>query len=122
MDKSTFPENSNSRAAEYSVLVEQWGNKTLLEKPINESIGQKPFQEKCEGVENSNFGGYKNSLLQISKDLNQFDSWNIDLIKKRSRWIADCFLNIWSLNPRYDAVVPFPSWADTEPLESAQNS
>lgn len=117
-----FPENSNSRAAEYSVLVEQWGNKTLLEKPINESIGQKPFQEKCEGVENSNFGGYKNSLLQISKDLNQFDSWNIDLIKKRSRWIADCFLNIWSLNPRYDAVVPFPSWADTEPLESTQIS
>jgi hypothetical protein len=99
--------------------VEQWGNKTLLEKPINESIGQKPFQAKCEGVEHSNFGGYKNSLLQISKDLVEYDVWNIDLIKKRSRWVRDCFLNIWNLNPNYDAVVPFPSWVDPEPPESA---
>lgn len=116
-----FPENPNSHAAEYSVLVEQWGNKTLLEKPINESIGQKPFQEKCEGVEHSNFGGYKNSILQISKDLVEYDVWNIDLIKKRSRWVRDCFLNIWNLNPNYDAVVPFPSWVDPEPPASAQN-
>jgi len=109
-----FPENPNDHAAEYSVLVEQWGNKTLLEKPINESIGQKPFHEKCEGVENSNFGGYKNSLLQISRDLDECDSWNIAVIKKRSLWIAECFLNIWNLNPNYDAVVPFPSWTPPE--------
>lgn len=105
-----FPENPNLHAAEYSVLVEQWGNKTLLEKPINESVGQRPFEEKCEGVENSNFGGYKNSLLQISKDLTDLEHWNVKLIKSRSAWIADCFLNIWSLNPNYEAVVPFPSW------------
>lgn len=114
-----FPENSNDHAAEYSVLVEQWGNKTLLEKPINESIGQKSFQEKCEGVDHSNFGGYKNSLLQISKDLAEYDSWDIDLIKKRSNWIGECFLNIWTLEPNYFAVVPFPSWT---PPEATQNS
>jgi hypothetical protein len=115
-----FPENPNDHAAEYSVLVEQWGNKTLLEKPINESIGQKPFHEKCEGVENSNFGGYKNSLLQISKDLDEFDTWDIGLIKKRSLWIAECFLNIWTLDPNYDAVVPFPSWTPPAPVEGSQ--
>lgn len=114
-----FPENPNDHAAEYSVLVEQWGNKTLLEKPINESIGQKPFIEKCEGVENSNFGGYKNSLLQISKDLDEYDSWNIALIKKRSLWISECFLNIWNLNPNYDAVVPFPSWTPPDSTQDA---
>jgi hypothetical protein len=105
-----FPENSNDHAAEYSVVVEQWGNKTLLEKPINESIGQKPFKEKCEGVEHSNFGGYKNSLLQISKDLAEYDSWNVTSIKKRSLWIGECFLNIWTLDPNYGSVVPFPGW------------
>lgn len=114
-----FPENPNDHAAEYSVLVEQWGNKTLLEKPINESIGQKPFREKCEGVENSNFGGYKNSLLQISKDLDESDSWNIALIKKRSLWISECFLNIWNLSPNYDAVVPFPSWTPPKSTQDA---
>lgn len=114
-----FPEDPNSHAAEYSVLVEQWGNKTLLEKPINESVGQKPFQEKCEGVPQSNFGGYKNSLFQITKDLVEYDAWNIDLIKKRSRWVRDCFLNIWNLNPNYDAVVPFPSWVDPEQPQGA---
>lgn len=108
-----FPENPNESAAEYSVLVEQWGNKTLLEKPINESIGQRPFAEKCDGVEGSNFGGYRNSVLQMTKDLTEFDAWNVNLIKKRSRWIRECFLNIWSLNPNYDFVVPFPEW--TEP-------
>jgi hypothetical protein len=114
-----FPEDPNSHAAEYSVLVEQWGNKTLLEKPINESVGQKPFREKCEGVPQKNFGGYKNSLFQITKDLVEYDAWNIDLIKKRSRWVRDCFLNIWNLNPNYDAVVPFPSWVDPEQPQGA---
>ena len=108
-----FPENPSESAAEYSVVVEQWGNKTLLEKPINESVGQKPFLDKCEGVEGSNFGGYRNSVLQISKDLTEYESWSVSLIKKRSKWIRECFLNIWSLNPNYDAVVPFPDW--TEP-------
>lgn len=107
-----FPENPNESAAEYSVLVEQWGNKTLLEKPINESIGQKPFAEKCDGVEGSNFGGYRNSVLQMTKDLTEFDAWNVNLIKKRSRWIRECFLNIWSMNPNYDFVVPFPEWKE----------
>ena len=109
--KKLFPENTNDRAAEYSVVVEQWGNKTLLEKPINESIGQKPFKEKSEGVEHSNFGGYKNSLLQISKDLAEFEDWNVELIKRRSLWIGECFLSIWNLNPNYDSVVPFPGWS-----------
>lgn len=108
-----FPENPAESAAEYSVVVEQWGNKTLLEKPINESIGQKPFPEKCNGVEGSNFGGYRKSILQMTEDLTEYKSWNVALIKKRSRWIRECFLNIWSLNPNYDAVVRFPNW--TEP-------
>lgn len=109
-----FPENPSESAAEYSIVVEQWGNKTLLEKPINESVGQKPFLDKCEGIEGSNFGGYRNSVLQISKDLTDYESWSVSLIKKRSKWIRECFLNIWSLNPNYDAVVPFPDWTETD--------
>jgi uncharacterized protein with ParB-like and HNH nuclease domain len=107
-----FPENPSESFAEYSIVVEQWGNKTLLEKPINESIGQKPFLEKCDGVEGSNFGGYRNSILQMTKDLTHYNSWSVALIKKRSRWIKECFLSIWSLDPDYDSVVPFPNWTD----------
>lgn len=109
-----FPENPTQSSAEYSAVVEQWGNKTLLEKPINESIGQKPFREKCDGVEGSSFGGYSHSVLRMTEDLTSFESWDVALIKKRSRWIRDCFLNIWTLDADYDSVVPFPDWKDPE--------
>jgi hypothetical protein len=108
-----FPNDTNDRSAEYSVIVEQWGNKTLLDKTINESIGQKPFIEKCEGVESSNFGGYKVSPISISRDLCKFSSWEISQIKDRSQWIRECFLNIWSLQPDVDSVVPFHEWVPT---------
>lgn len=109
-----FPESPNNRTAEYSVLVQQWGNKTLLERPINESIGQRSFQEKCEGVQGSNFGGYKNSLLQISRGLADFQEWNLDMIKKRSRWIGECFLSIWTLDSNFDSVIPFHDWLELQ--------
>jgi hypothetical protein len=99
-------------SAEYSVRVEQWGNKTLLDRKINESIGQKPFREKCEGFDTGNWGGYKHTPLALTRELVREDEWSYELIKRRNKWISNSFLKIWSVNPRLNEVVPFHDWSE----------
>lgn len=99
-------------SAEYSVRVEQWGNKTLLDRKINESIGQKPFREKCVGFDTGNWGGYKHTPLALTRELVREDEWSYELIKRRNKWISNSFLKIWSVNPRLNEVVPFHDWSE----------
>jgi len=105
-----FPNTTEDVSAEYSVRVEQWGNKTLLDKKINESVGQKPFREKCEGLQTGNWGGYRDTPLAITRELTREQDWSYELIKNRNKWLADCFLKIWSVEPRLNAVIPFHEW------------
>ena len=115
---SLFPEAKSDISAEYSVLVEQWGNKTLLDKKINTSIGQSDFRIKCDGLENSSFGGYKNTPISITKELDREKIWTYESVKKRNRWIKDCFLKIWTLEQDLEGVVAFHDWADTTELKN----
>jgi len=107
-----FPGATDDVSAEYSVRVEQWGNKTLLDKKINESIGQKAFREKCEGSGTGNWGGYRDTPLAITRELTRESDWSYELIKKRNKWISDCFLKIWTVNPKLNEVVPFHEWIE----------
>ena len=116
-----FGSSSEDVAAEYSVRVEQWGNKTLLDRKINESIGQKPFREKCDGWDTGNWGGYRDTPLAITRELTRERNWSYELIKKRNRWISDCFLKIWSINPSLNEVVPFHLWEEPNNQEAAEN-
>ena len=109
-----FPGNTEDVTAEYSVRVEQWGNKTLLDKKINEAVGQKPFREKCEGATTGNWGGYRDTPISITRELVREPEWSYELIKKRNRWLRDCFLKIWSLTPNHEMVVPFHDWVDSD--------
>lgn len=104
-----FPDTTGDISAEYGAVVEQWGNKTLLDKKINESVGAKPFRMKCQGL--GNWGGYIDSPFAITKELaRHFESWDKELIKDRNDWICDSFLNIWSLQPSINEVLPFHEW------------
>jgi hypothetical protein len=107
-----FGTTAEDVSAEYSVRVEQWGNKTLLDRKINESIGQKSFKDKCDGSSGGNWGGYRDTPLAITRELVRENSWSYDLIKRRNKWLSDCFLKIWSVNPRLNEVVPFHDWVD----------
>jgi hypothetical protein len=96
-----FPgQDVKSVGAEYSVLVEQWGNKTLLDKHINLQIKQKPFKEKRDGDSSGIWKGYTNSNVQLTKDLIKVPDWRVAEVKLRNDWIADCFLKIWAIDPR----------------------
>jgi uncharacterized protein with ParB-like and HNH nuclease domain len=108
-----YPEQTNDVSAEYASVVEQWGNKTILDKPINESVGANLFKVKCEGVPGSNFKGYSHSPIKITRDITKESSWTIDAIKMRNGWIQDCFLKIWSVTPAENDVMDFESWRST---------
>jgi hypothetical protein len=107
-----FPGKSrNEVASEYASVVENWGNKTLLDRNINLKIKQKPFEAKRDGDET--FPGYANAVMGITKDLNQVPSWSIDEIKIRNLWIADCFIKIWSEHPREHELLNYSEFRKT---------
>lgn len=98
-------------AAEYEDLTERIGNKTLLEWRINSSIKNKEFDVKKNGFSNGRrkVQGYKDSSVQITKDLLGLDHWSRGLIEKRSQWFAEMFNIVWGL-PSNNRVISFTSW------------
>lgn len=101
-----FPGKSKAEvSSEYASLVENWGNKTLLDRTINLRVKQKPFLEKRDGIEN--FTGYAHTMLGITNDLARLSEWTTEEIKKRNQWIADCFVKIWSVDPRENELINY---------------
>jgi len=107
--EALYPGKSRSEiSSEYASVVENWGNKTLLDRNINVRIKQKPFELKRDGDEG--FPGYENAMMGITKDLKKVESWSVEEIKKRNDWIADCFLKIWSENPREHELLNYSEY------------
>lgn len=102
---------SEDIAAEYEDLTERIGNKTLLEWRINSSIKNKEFDVKKNGFSNGRrkVQGYKDSSVQITKDLLGLDHWSRGLIEKRSQWFAEMFNIVWGL-PSNNRVISFTTW------------
>lgn len=107
-----FPNDSGvDRDAEYSAAVELWGNKTLLDAKINQSVKQGSFIDKARGLTEDDWAGYEHSTLSITTDLsNHLTAWDRNEISMRSKWIAESFLKIWAISPRPDAVERYSSF------------
>ncbi len=103
---SLFPGKSKSEiSSEYASLVENWGNKTLLDRTINLRVKQRNFEAKRDGTEN--FTGYTHTMLGITKDLARLDDWSIDEVKRRNEWIAECFIKIWSVESKENELINY---------------
>jgi len=76
------------------------GNLTLVDKRKNSSLGTHPFVRKCDagkdkkGVEK---GCFKNSNIQITKDILNWKEWNKDSIEKRQVILAKIARDIWKI-------------------------
>lgn len=100
----------NQRQVEYDAAVELWGNKTILEQKINQKVKQGEFLEKARGL-TEDYSGYGHSQLDITRDLGEnFTTWGRDAIAKRSEWIGEMFLHIWSVEPSAEQVEHFSAW------------
>jgi hypothetical protein len=109
-----FPGESEQMDLEYETTVSQWGNYTLVEKPLPAHSRVAKFTIKVEGDED--YLGYKNSNFLITRGLAKFSDWTRFSIKARNNWIAESVCVIWpasgpgkpplEFDPSYLAVPP----------------
>ena len=85
------------------------GNLTLLERPINASIGRKPFTEKKEEYLKSKFlltrsiaslenVGQNTSINRMNENLMSFEMWDEVTIKQRQEMLLNLAKEIWSID------------------------
>ena len=115
--KTFYPSETNfeEKAPEYGALVEQWGNKSILEYKINSALKQAEWEKKRDGYRTEQgelVKGYLHSAAAINRDFEKLDTWNQKQIAKRNRWIADCFLSVWAYEPNWD-LQHFSNWEDS---------
>ena len=87
---------------EYSNLVSEIGNLTLLDFKLNIQAKQKPFNEKKPK--------YFDSVMNISRDLQHIPKWDESVVQKRTSWVAECFDAIWSSEPNQKPIMAFSDW------------
>jgi hypothetical protein len=75
----------------YDDYVGQWGNLTLLEKPLNSSIRNSTWPNKLVGV-NSKYDGLNASTLNLNKPLLAVEHWSDKNIVSRSKWLREISL------------------------------
>lgn len=107
--KALYPKEKDIqlRLPDYELKVESWGNKTILDKPINSSIKQKSFKEKSSQIDKKS---YKLSPLKITNELAKLSEWNLDEIELRNQWIAECFLALWAAEPNTQNILQYTEW------------
>ena len=88
----------------YDLLVQQAGNLLLLDQKLNIEAQQKPFiQKRDDHYKSATFFSHTN-------DLSQLVEWNGELISKRTKWLAEMFEVIWSVEETEPQVVSFQDW------------
>jgi hypothetical protein len=105
--KIFYPESLNfeEKLPEYGALVEQWGNKSILEYKINSALKQELWERKRDGyrgVTGELIKGYVHSAAAINRDFSEVSAWDQSQIARRNRWIADCFVKIWAFETSDD--------------------
>ncbi len=87
---------------DYSDLISEVGNFTLLDKTINLEIKQKPFIEKK--------AEYEKSGLYITRHLVPIPDWRQEQIEARTEWVIECFEIIWHSKPVAGKPSTFNDW------------
>lgn len=114
------PENMPKNEFEDEFIYKQWteriGNLTLLEAPINQSIGKANDLSSNEWFE-TKLDGYNNSEIQLTKTikgdsrigknsqynqtidqyLKSFENWDTEKIEERQQMLMDLMMEIWKL-------------------------
>lgn len=83
-----YPQTPKTPWANHEAYVGLLGNLTLLDKKLNTSIKNADFEQKKDQA-------YKDSRLEITKELLKYDSWSPDLIEKRQKWFGTLAAKIW---------------------------
>ena len=92
--------------AAHQEIVHRLGNLTIASKEWNQSMGNRPFEEKRDGRRDSESGNekicYRNSVLLVQRDLKKWNQWNESSIHDRGDKIIDFALKRWQIGPAAD--------------------
>lgn len=100
--ESTYFEGDQSKYNEYGPSITGIGNLTLLDPAINIGSGNELFSVKRES--------YKKSVMDITRDLEEFKEWNESMVASRTRWLAESFNVIWTSSPNKGSLARFSDW------------
>ena len=93
------PADAAGEDLSYEDYVYRWGNITILEKKLNSSVSNRKWLIKRDGREdadtNDKSRGYKKSSIEVTKHLLSIPDWTVNVIDKRSEWIANQALLYW---------------------------
>lgn len=78
----------------YEDYVGRWGNLSLLEFEINQSIQNSEWDVKLVGLPANAQQGLNDSAVRLTIDVRQAPEWTADLIDKRTKWIADAVVTM----------------------------
>ena len=87
--QTKWGELTNAQQAELRTVLNTIGNLTLLEAPLNQGAGNRPFLKKATKY-------YPCSLVPEMVELKSKTRWDHDAIKVRTAELIDRFLEIWA--------------------------
>jgi hypothetical protein len=87
----------------YEVVVQRWGNLTLLLDKLNVQVGNSEWDVKRFGRRDPEgkvrFPGYQASKINLTKDLVSVPEWTESLVQLRARWLAGLACRVWRDGP-----------------------
>ena len=90
-------------AAAHEKIVHRLGNLTIASKEWNRKMGNRAFDEKRDGRQDSEPAGnkicYRNSMLHVQRDLARWKEWDEVSIRERGTKIVDFALERWQIDP-----------------------
>ena len=90
--------------AAHEDIVHRLGNLTIASTEWNQSMGNRPFEEKRDGREDSEPGDkktcYRNSSLHVQRELAKYPQWNESTIHERGARIIAFALERWRIDGR----------------------
>ena len=104
--------SSSNNLQEYSDLVEQLGNKTLLDSRINTSIKQADFSTKkthYTTIKKVVFS-YTKSSFTSTRDLAKLKSWTKNEIELRNQWLSIVFDSLVTAKVDKSNFIWFDDW------------
>lgn len=94
--------------ATHEAIVHRLGNLTIASKEWNQSMGNRPFEEKRDGKGKPEDKCYRNSSLRVQKNLERYPQWNEATIQERGAEIIDFALERWRVGPEAGSAPDAP--------------
>ena len=108
--KHSIFSGNESMFDEYTQVISEAGNLTLLDFKINLEVKQWPFNLNLSKPEKIKVSKYHNSSMAMTRDLETLPNWDEAEVQSRTKWVAESFNLIWRVDENTTGVQPYSIW------------